>query len=51
MKETPKRARFGIECYILAEAKTGYVWNLDVYVEKEIVSQYDNEGLLDEQQK
>ena len=30
-----KRARFGIESFVLAESKTGYVWNLCVYTGKE----------------
>lgn len=30
-----KRARFGIKTYILSEAKTGYIWNMIVYVGKE----------------
>ena len=30
-----KRARFGIESFVLAETQTGYVWNIGIYSGKE----------------
>ena len=43
-----KRSRFGIECYILAEAETGYVWGLIVYVGKNTVYSYNIPDMSEE---
>lgn len=46
-----KRARFGIESYILAESDTGYVWDLFVYTGKQTKYDFEIEGLSDEKVK
>ena len=46
-----KRARFGIESYILAETDTGYVWDLFVYTGKQTKYDFEIEGLSDEKVK
>lgn len=40
-----KRARFGIETFVLAEANSGYVWNMAVYTGKETNYPLDMPGI------